>query len=90
MHFYVREGATAYVALTASDRPLIGIGYAFNEADASLFEAIQSATPETAMQVLGMSDEDKEVFLTDVQNRLMSTLMTVLGAMPAEALALMQ
>ncbi len=90
MYFYVREGATAYVALTASDRPLIGIGYAFNEADASLFEAIQSATPETAMQVLGMSDEDKEVFLTDVQNRLMSTLMTVLGAMPAEALALMQ
>lgn len=83
---YFRSDATALIAPAASDRPLMSFNLKSTEVEGGELAAIKAATPETALRIQEMTDEEYKTFETDLQTRLMQTLYTAIGKLPTSVL----
>ncbi|MEG2208585.1 MAG: hypothetical protein RR065_10805 [Clostridia bacterium] len=84
---YSRADATAPVAPSASDRPLItfNLQTATVDSDADL-SALAAATAETATQPLTMDDDALKAFLTDATARLSQVMYSIMANVPSSLL----
>ncbi len=87
---YTRSGATAIIAPAASDRPMLTLNLVSGDADAKLLEAIQTATPDTAVSVLKLNATEMQALLGDMQTRLMQALYTMISQLPSSVMTLVQ
>ena len=74
------------IAPAASDRPLMSFNLKSTEVEGGELAAIKAATPETALRIQEMTDEEYKTFETDLQTRLMQTLYTAIGKLPTSVL----
>lgn len=86
----VRENATAIVEPTWSDKPLFSVAVQVKEVETpAALTALASATPETSLQLLKMTEAELESELEAISGDAMSALMAGLSNLPAELLSLM-
>lgn len=85
---YYREGATAIIKPAASERPLISFQVVSKEADPSILEKVESATTETAVDVLKLSEEGLNELMTVVQTRALQLYSKVMTKLPDSVLEL--
>lgn len=86
----VRENATAIVEPTWSDKPLFSVAVQVKEVETpAALTALASATPETSLQLLKMTEAELESELEAISGDAISALMAGLSNLPAELLSLM-
>ncbi len=87
---YIRENAVAITELAASERPLFSLRVMTSEnADDSALKAIESATAESALQPLQMSDDELTEYLTSISTNATQVLYTVLSKLPSSVIELL-
>lgn len=88
--FYTRENAVAITELAASERPLFSLRLLTVEnADDSALKTVESASVETALQPLQMSDEDCTAYITSISTNATQVLYAVLSKLPSSVIELM-
>lgn len=88
--FYTRENAVAITELAASERPLFSLRLLTVEnADDSALKTVESASIETALQPLQMSDEDCTAYITSISTNATQVLYAVLSKLPSSVIELM-
>ena len=87
---YVRENAVAITELAASERPLFSLRMLTAEnADDSALKTVESATAESALQPLQMSDEECTDYITSISTNATQVLYTVLSKLPSSVIELL-
>ena len=87
---YIRENAVAVTELAASERPLFSLRVTTSEnADDSALKAIESATAESALQPLQMSDDELTEYLTSISTNATQVLYAVLSKLPSSVIELL-
>lgn len=88
--FYDRPNASAIVEPAASDRPIITVVVVSSEADEGRLEAIENATPETAVNVLKLSVEEMNEIINEASVRMMQAVYLGMSKLPSSVLMLIQ
>ena len=86
---YLRSDATAILAPAASDRPIITFRVSSTEADCAAVDKLDNASLDTSVDIMKMTSEDMEAFVTNISSRAMQVLFTAMGKLPASTLTLL-
>lgn len=86
---YLRSGAAAILEPAASDRPIITFNVSSTDAKSEIVSMLDKASLETSLNIMRMTSEEMEAFVTDVSSRAMQTLFTAMGKLPASTLSLL-
>lgn len=85
---YMRSGANAILEPAASDRPMISFVLKSEPADESVLNALDTAKPETSVNVMKLSDEAMQALGNQIMANGMQVLYTALGQLPTSVLTM--
>lgn len=85
---YMRSGANAILEPAASDRPMISFVLKSEPADESVLNALDTAKPETSVNVMKLSDEAMQALGSQIMANGMQVFYTALGQLPTSVLTL--
>jgi len=85
---YMRSGANAILEPAASDRPMISFVLKSEPADESVLNALDTARPETSVNVMKLSDEAMQALGNQIMANGMQVLYTALGQLPTSVLTM--
>ena len=85
---YMRSGANAILEPSASDRPMISFVLKSEPADESVLNALDTAKPETSVNVMKLSDEAMQALGSQLMANGMQVLYTALGQLPTSVLTM--
>lgn len=83
---YFRDGAASIVEPAASERPLITFYVAEKEADPAVLADIDSATSETAVNILGLSNAGMMELMNEIQNQVQQVMINLFSNLPSSVL----
>lgn len=89
---YTHSGSMEDLKAAMVDSSLISVNFhTVTQPDSGFFAALQGATPEASVQMLQMTDEERNAYMQAVQQSMMMTVMTVIQNLPPDiSNALMQ
>jgi len=87
---YFRSGAASIIPPSASDRPLIGLVIATSPADSAVMEAMDTADPQSAQDVMQLSESEWNALAGQLELNGMTALYAMLGQLPSSTMALVQ
>ena len=86
---YLRDGAAAVIEPAAAERPLISFQVVSQNADSDMVKAVESATADTAVNVLQLSEEGLNELINNFYVHFTQVYANALANLPESILALM-
>lgn len=82
LDIYARDKATAIIEPAASDRPVIGFSLTSGQVENSVLDQIDDATPDTAVDILKLSAQERKTLAADIQTRVIQAVFTAVANLP--------
>lgn len=82
LDLYHRQNATAIIEPAASDRPVIGFRLTSGQVESSVLDQIDDATPDTAVDILKLSAQERKTLAADIQTRVIRAVSTAVANLP--------
>lgn len=82
LDIYARDKATAIIEPAASDRPVIGFSLTSGQVENSVLDQIDDATPDTAVDILKLSAQERKTLAADIQTRVIQAVFTAVDNLP--------
>lgn len=82
LDIYARDKATAIIEPAASDRPVIGFSLTSGQVESSVLDQIDDATPDTAVDILKLSAQERKTLAADIQTRVIQAVFTAVDNLP--------